>query len=57
MNTRVYSQRYDAYYNPVNNAWLDSPCDDPECLFCVDRPSVPSDVKDHVRELPSTLNM
>jgi hypothetical protein len=39
---RCYSERYDVYFCPYCNCWLESRCDDPECHFCKDRPRFPS---------------
>lgn len=46
-NTRMYSERYDAFYNPETDTWLDSQCCDPTCEYCQDRPEFPSQVENH----------
>lgn len=38
-----YSDTYDAYYDDETNEWLESPCEDPECVYCADRPKRPLD--------------
>jgi hypothetical protein len=38
---KLYSERYDAYYNPITNEWLESTCSDPNCEYCVNRPMRP----------------
>jgi hypothetical protein len=46
--TIVYSEEYDAHYNPRKNEWLDDTCDDPECSFCVGRPERPLDDREEL---------
>lgn len=36
------SERWDAYYCPVCNEWLEGRCDDPACEFCAGRPERPT---------------
>lgn len=38
---RMYSEEYDAYYNPITNEWIESKCDEPGCAFCSNRPERP----------------
>jgi uncharacterized protein (DUF1778 family) len=38
----IRSERWDAYYCPVCNEWLERRCDDPTCEFCAGRPERPS---------------
>lgn len=33
-----YDPKYDAYYNPKTNEWIESACGDPDCEFCRNRP-------------------
>jgi hypothetical protein len=40
----AYCEEHDAHYDPARDEWLESPCDDPQCCFCVDRPERPSGV-------------
>jgi hypothetical protein len=35
---KLYSQKYDAYYNARTGEWLEKKCRDTECEFCKDRP-------------------
>lgn len=37
-------EKYDAYYCPKCDAWLEGQCDDPLCRFCPGRPTNPSEV-------------
>ena len=37
----TYSTRYDSYVCDQCNTWLDGTCEDPECMFCKDRPATP----------------
>lgn len=50
--TKRYSYRYDAFYNPVTNTWLDTKCDDATCEYCASRPEFPNDAN-HDADLPS----
>jgi len=38
-----YNSDRDAYYCPRCNIWLEGVCDDPECIYCRDRPEVPNE--------------
>ena len=40
-HTAVYAERYDAYFCPVENTWLDTVCGDDACDFCAGRPDKP----------------
>lgn len=33
------SPYWDAYYCQVSGVWLEKQCDDPECIYCVERPA------------------
>ena len=37
-----YSEKYDAFYDPDTDTWVDSQCSDPTCTYCVNRPARPS---------------
>jgi hypothetical protein len=37
----VYSVRWDAFYCPTCNKWLEGRCYDDECEFCAERPLEP----------------
>ena len=38
-----HSKRYDAFYCPECNRWLEARCPDPRlCSLCIDRPRWPS---------------
>ena len=39
---KAYKASYDAYYNPITDEWLESPCGDPTCDYCNARPERPS---------------
>jgi len=39
-----YCEKYDAFYNPKKNIWLEEKCNDPNCIFCKGRPNKPSEV-------------
>lgn len=41
---RCYSERFDAYFCPYCNRWLESRCGDPNCEFCKDRPYFPNEL-------------
>jgi hypothetical protein len=41
---RAYKASYDAYYNPITDEWLESPCGDPTCDYCNARPERPSEI-------------
>ncbi len=41
---RSYCLRHDAYYCELCNKWLEEKCNDPDCLYCPDRPEKPSQV-------------
>ncbi len=43
---KAYSMRYDAYYCPPCDLWLEEVCGDPECEFCAGRPERPSQAKE-----------
>lgn len=39
---KKYSEKWDAYYCPSCNVWLEAACKDPECRFdCKNRPPYP----------------
>ena len=38
---RVYSERYDAYFCPAEDKWLEAGCSDPMCGYCSIRPERP----------------
>lgn len=44
-NRKELAERWDAYYCPSCNEWLEATCDDPECGFCRNRPENPIEVK------------
>lgn len=37
-----YSSVYDAFYDPIEDIWIDTQCSDPTCTYCVGRPARPS---------------
>jgi len=39
----IYSERYDAYFCPVDNCWDSKECGDPSCKRCRERPERPLD--------------
>lgn len=38
---RVYYEKYDAYFCPQCDVWLEPKCNDPKCQFCAIRPDKP----------------
>lgn len=47
--TRLYSDKYDAYFCDFCNKWLEEKCTDPECDYCTKRPNTPS--RDEMKKL------
>jgi hypothetical protein len=41
----IYVDRCDAFWCPLCPRWVEEPCSDPTCRFCVDRPAEPPPVK------------
>ena len=39
--TPRYNEKYDSYYCPQCNEWIESKCGDESCEFCKDRPEGP----------------
>ena len=39
--TPRYNEKYDSYYCPQCNEWIESKCGDESCEFCKDRPERP----------------
>ncbi|MFW9873042.1 MAG: hypothetical protein ACFFG0_08085 [Candidatus Thorarchaeota archaeon] len=37
---KKYCGIYDAYYDIDNRLWIDKQCNNPECIFCNDRPEI-----------------
>ncbi|MFF5993631.1 hypothetical protein AAGS61_02600 [Lysinibacillus sp. KU-BSD001] len=37
----VYYEDFDAYFCPKCNRWTESPCSDPDCKYCSNRPEKP----------------
>lgn len=37
----MYSEKWDAFYNPVTNEWTEDKCSDPNCPECTNRPERP----------------
>lgn len=40
-SARAYHEKYDAYYCPKCNYWLEPICPDRKCRYCKDRPRYP----------------
>jgi hypothetical protein len=38
---RLYFDRFDAYFCPLCDTWLEASCSDPSCDYCRSRPSTP----------------
>jgi hypothetical protein len=38
---KVYSEQYDAFYDEDTNEWLEPVCEDPNCVYCMNRPERP----------------
>ena len=36
-----YNEKYDAYYCPSCNVWLEGVCGMDDCVYCKDRPTKP----------------
>lgn len=34
-----YDKRYDAFYDKETDEWLESACDNADCIYCRNRPS------------------
>jgi len=45
-----YFEKYDSYFCPKCNRWLDEQCSDPNCEFCVNRPDIPLTTKENQNE-------
>lgn len=43
---KKHNEKHDAYYDNKKDEWLEDKCDNPNCEFCKDRPTKPSEVKD-----------
>jgi len=41
-----YCRKYDAYYCPQCDVWMEDRCKDQNCEFCVKRPEKPSQVSE-----------
>jgi hypothetical protein len=37
----AYNEEHDTYYSLVTGEWIEDPCDDPTCEYCVNRPAKP----------------
>jgi predicted RNA-binding Zn-ribbon protein involved in translation (DUF1610 family) len=53
-NLVSYAEKYDAYYCPTCNEWLEQKCSDPECTFCPNRPANPVEVTDETARTEET---
>jgi hypothetical protein len=40
-NNQIYFDKYDAYFCPKCNLWLENKCGDPDCYYCPKRPDRP----------------
>lgn len=38
---KVYHEKYDAFFCPQENKWLETGCNDPKCEYCGTRPNEP----------------
>lgn len=38
---QVFYTKYDSFFCPKCNIWLEAKCDDPECIHCANRPDKP----------------
>ena len=38
---QVYYEKFDAYFCPQCNVWLENHCSDAKCSYCKDRPAKP----------------
>ena len=41
----TYNEKYDSFFDPEEDKWLEPKCNDPNCEFCKDRPTKPSECK------------
>ena len=51
-NKENYSEKYDSYYDPDENVWLEEKCDDKNCEFCSKRPVTPKRKKKENKKFP-----
>jgi hypothetical protein len=47
---KLYSIEHDAIYDEETNEWLDDKCDDPNCVYCMNRPEKPLEKLDGKEE-------
>jgi hypothetical protein len=45
---RVYYDDHDAFFCPTCNTWIEAPCSDDHCRFCVGRPERPLPARSEV---------
>jgi len=51
-NEEYYDEKYDSYYDPDENIWLEEKCDDKNCKFCSKRPPTPKQAKKENKKYP-----
>ena len=42
----LYSDKFDCYYDPISDTWLEDPCGDSRCELCAERPKKPSECEE-----------
>lgn len=47
-----YSEKYDAYFDPDENTWIEDKCGNKECEFCSKRPPTPKRKKKENKKYP-----
>jgi hypothetical protein len=47
---RTFSAKYDAYFCPICDTWLEPKCNDDNCVYCVNRPKKPSQMEMEIKE-------
>lgn len=40
-SSRIYHEKYDSYFCPKCNKWLEEKCNDVKCIYCIERPDKP----------------
>ena len=51
-NDENYIEKYDAYFDPDENTWIEDKCGNKECEFCSKRPPTPKQTKKENKKYP-----
>ena len=43
--SRIYNEKFDAYFCAVCDKWLEKECSDQTCVLCPNRPEKPSEAE------------